>query len=260
MVRQGLDGRHMPTFTFNSEPVFTYPGEVLRSVLVNKREIIVPLVVYGTDADDLRTNLRALQASFNPMNGAGSLQVVTDEASPRTFQIDCCYESGMTFQENTDTGNYKTRIFVATFIAHSPYWYDPTPSTHNLTNGSNPITYYGDVDTYPVITVTGPIYGGGISITNSATGKSIAWVPTGGTFYAGDELYINCIPGQRTVCVSTGNCSGLGPWPAYTPGRAAQLLSATSSMNFNLVPGTNTLTWSGGNVVTMTFYNQYNGI
>ena len=262
-VRQGLDGRHMPTFTFNSEPIFSYPGEVLRSVLVNKREIIVPLVVYGTDADDLRTNLRALQNSFNPLNGEGSLEVITDEASPKTFQIDCYYESGMTFQENTETGNYRTRIFVATFIAHSPYWYDPTQVPTRLINGTTTVTNSGDADTWPEITCTGPLTS--MTLTNTTTGKSLEWVATGGTFYGSDVLYINCVPGQRRCCVSTTDCSGLGPWPAYTPGRASQLLTPTSSINFNLVPGNNSITVnvagsSGSTVLSFNHYNRYNGI
>jgi hypothetical protein len=261
-VRQGINGRHMPTFTFTSQKMFTYPGEVLRNVSVNKREIVLPITVYGTSAENMRTNLRALQGYFDPMQGLGALKWVSDDVSPITRQLDCRYESGMEFLESPDTGDYKTRIFTPVFIAHSPYWYDPTPVQTRLINGTHTVVNSGDVDTWPFITCTTPF--SDILLTNTTTGKTLEWSYTG-TLTVGSTIYINCIPGQRCCCINSATCAGLGSWPSANPGRAAYLLTPTSTINFNLVPGDNSIsvTVTGATPNTILYfnhYNRYNGI
>jgi hypothetical protein len=262
-VRQGINGRHMPTYTFTSQKMFTYPGEVLRNVSVNKREITLPITVYGTSAENLRANLRALQGYFDPMQGQGTLKWVSDDVSPITRQLDCRYESGMEFLESPDTGNYKTRIFTPVFIAHSPYWYDPTQVQTRLIGGSNTVTNSGDVDTWPLIICTGPV--NDLVLMNNTTGKTIEWDPPNGAFLLGDALYINCVPGSRSCCVNGTTCVSTLPWPSVYTGRAGYLLTPTSTLNFNLVPGDNsiTVTAGGSSGQTMLYfrhYNQYNGI
>jgi phage-related protein len=267
MVRQGINGRHMPTFTFTSQKMFTYPGEVLRNVSVNKREITLPITVYGTSAEDLRANLRALQGYFDPMQGLGALKWVSDDVSPITRQLSCYYESGMEFLENTDTGNYKTRIFTPTFIAHQPYWFDPTPVSASLAlSGNTNVTNYGDVDTWPSITVQGSVRE--IVITNNTTGKVLDWLAPC-TLANSDYMFICTTPGQRRCTVNTQAASGLAGWPGTcgvsSSGTAVNRLTPTSSMNFNLQPGVNSIgiavSGSDGNTsCTFQWWHSYNGI
>jgi len=270
-IRQGIDGRHMPTFTFVSDKMFTYPGEVLRGITTDKREILLPLTVSGTSAEDFRNNQRFLEYSLDPMRGEGKLKVVTDDSVPKTRLMNCHYQGGMGFLESGETGNYKTRIYILQFICHSPYWYDPNENsvTWSDPNGTLriPQVVYntGDVDTYPLITIGGPLQL--ITITNETTGKLLEW-GTVGSNMLGDwvRLYIDTRPGHRNCCVTHWMST---PWtaPPYNYGNVFKFLWYGSNINFNLVPGENRISfavvqgaYSADCMVNFRWLPKFNGV
>jgi hypothetical protein len=271
MVRQGIDGRHMPAFTYASDKMFTFPGEVLRGITTDKREIILPIKVAGTDADDFRNNQRFLEYSLDPMRGEGKLKVVTDDAVPMIRLMNCHYQGGMSFVESGDTGNYKTRIYGLQFICHSPYWYDPLeikkwfPDPQLFMLMPQVIYNDGDVDTWPILEIAGPLQS--ITVNNETNSKFLKWGIPGTNMLASNvKLYIDCRPGYRNCCISHYNGGYQNANPiAY--GNVFRWLDSTSFINFNFVPGENRISflvtqasYNAGAAVTVHWVNRYNGI
>ena len=100
-IRWGVTGRWMPPYQYTSEPVYTYPGEVLRIKLTKPREIDLPITVLGKDLEGVRENLRALNVAFSYDLGSAKLKVVSPDGKVR--MINCYYSEGMGFQETSDT-------------------------------------------------------------------------------------------------------------------------------------------------------------
>jgi hypothetical protein len=269
-IRQGIDGRHMPTFTYYSDKMFTFPGEVLRGITTDKRTITLPILVKGTSPEDFRNNQRFLEYSLDPMRGQGFLKVVTDDATPKTRLLPCHYAGGMSYVESGDTGNYRNRIYVLQFVAHQPYWFDPNWTQIFWTDPAaslrapqvvfNP----GDVDAWPIINIIGPLQV--VTITNETTGKYITWGYSGSTYLpAGVRMLIDCRPGNRSCCVSHWIYTPNGPPCSY--GNVFKYASAYSSFNFNLVPGENRISfqmtqgsYDSGAMVGFRWVNKYNGV
>lgn len=264
-VRQGVDGRHMPEHTFTSEKIFTYPGELLRNISVDKREITLPMYIGGSTPEIFRNNQRFLENCMDPMRGEGKLKIVTADAGPKTRVINCHLMQGMSYQESGETGSSKFRIYVLTFIAHSPYWYDPVEIEKVWGNYTTYLSYpqivynYGDVDTWPQISVVGPFTT--FKITNESTNKFLLFNTAIST---SKVLIIDCRPGYRSCCIN--HVLGASDGPPPTKGNVFKYLSTTSNINFNLQPGENRLSFyasAGATSATTAFMrwvNRYNGV
>jgi len=202
-IRQGVDGRYMPPFEYISDAIYTYPGEVLRTIKTKPREVTLPLLVMGTSETVLRDNLRTLTDAFNPALGEGKLKVVTSDGL--TFILNCHFASGMSLEESYDTGSCTFRIFVATFIAHSPYWWGPTEEewtwTHDDADLANPQTVIntGDLEAWPVWTIIGPA--SSVTITHIGTGKYMTMTPTT-ALTAADSITIDTRPGKKDILLN----------------------------------------------------------
>lgn len=107
----------------------------------------------------------------------------------------------------------------------------------------NNIAYQGDWDSYPVITITGPI--ANPIITNTATGDVLNFSVAGGTIAAGSAWVIDTRYGRKSVLNGTVSV-------------ANYLSDDSDSATFRLVPdpvaagGTNTVTLSGSATGTAT--------
>jgi phage-related protein len=273
-VRQGIDGRHMPPFDYSTKKVYTYPGEIVQNINTSPREITLPITVKGDTADDFRDSVRMLEYSIDPMRGEGKIKVVTSDTVPLTRLINCHFKTGMSFMESGETGNYKTRLFVITFICHSPYWYDPVETEKKWTNPNGsllrPQVVYndGDVDTWPIITVAcgSANYINQIIINNETTGKQIKYGNSGTSYLnLNARLYIDCRPGYRSCCVLHWIYSKNALPRSY--GNTYCDLWTTSNINFNLVPGENRISFGiiqnardDSAWASFRWVNRYNGI
>ena len=227
-VRAGIDGRFMPPFEFVSDAVYNYPGEVVRSRKTKPRQVTIPIIVMGANSADLRANLRFLTNAFGQMFDVGKLKVVTDDA--RTYMLNCYFSSGMTLEESYDTGDSRTwRIFDATFTAYDPYWFNPVENDVSwwgpLTGLAGDHTVYnnGDVDAWPIWTITGPCTN--VVITQQDTDDYISITYSLSNYWS--FIYVDTRPLNRSVL-----------WNHNT-----NIFSSVNvgSRLFPLVPGANTI-------------------
>jgi len=204
-IRAGVDGRYMPPFEFLSDAIYTYPGEVLRTVKTKPREITLPITVYGSTVTALRENLRMLTNAFNPLLGEGKLMVVTPDSTAEIYILNCRYAGGMSLEESYDTGSCTFRMFVATFIAHSPYWWKPTEEewtwTHDDADLANPQTVInnGDIEAWPVWTIRGPA--SSVTISHLRTGKYMTITPAT-ALTANDCITVDTRPGKKDILLN----------------------------------------------------------
>lgn len=241
-ILQGVDGRFMPPFEFISDPVYTYPGEVVRSRKTKPREVKLPIVVMGATSADMRANLRSLTNSFGTMYDVGKLKVVTDDA--KTFMLNCYFSGGMTLEESTNTGNSTFRIFDATFTAYDPYWFNPVENVaswwdpQGALTGDHIIYNNGDVDAWPIWSITGPLTDVLIRREGTPDVLSISYTLSDYWHY----IYVDTRPLNRSVL-------------------ANHVTNIFSSVNlgselFPLAPGANTLNFT----VTQSSYDAHTWI
>ena len=253
-VLQGLDGRYMPPFEIISDEVYSIPGDYVRLRKTKPREVVVPILVKGTSVIDYRTNERMLTDAFDPSKGDGFLKVVTPDSL--TLLLKCHYKDGMTMPEDTDTGGCTFRKFVATFLAHDPYWFNALENERiwygNYVDYLQYVNNAGDVDTWPIWELSGSTATvTAATITNLTTDKSLVITLSTDHLHASDHLYIDTRRSHIAVLKNhVTNC-----WSR---------VSATSSL-FPLVPGVNhiSLTVTGNDSSTYIkcrWINRYNGV
>lgn len=255
-ILQNVDGRYMPGFDFIADDVYTYPGQVLRAIKTKPREVSLPIVVFGTDIADLRANLRFLTAAFSPRatSGNGKLRVVTEDN--KTFLLNCYFQGGMTMPESYDTGDDRTfRIFDTTFIAHDPFWYDPIETELQFwdpyagLSGNKVIYNHGDVDTWPIWSIWGPMVW--VHIYHEATNEYITITKT--LTNANHVVYVDTRPLHRTVMLDhqTSTFASLHEGSALFP-----LVPGANIINIEL--GQTTYNATGG--VSCRFIERYLGV
>lgn len=211
-ARYGMTGRLMPPVLVSSQQIPQQDGAVLRSAAYDVRSVVVPIVLRGASRDAYRTTLRALAASLNPKRGDGTLRVTVNGVARDLY---CRYVDGMGFAEDLPSDGLPSLLFQA----YDPFWYDTTSTTQAFTSGSPqsffpipPITLSsstvfaltsvnntGDVEAWPVWTVTGP--GSGLVLRNLTTGKVLALTRT---IAAGEVITIDTRPRVKTVLTAAG--------------------------------------------------------
>lgn len=171
---QGGEGRvgfGMPTFIFNSLPLWIDGGSILQSVRTNNRELYLPINIAKCDHVTLDDTIRELRSFLNPLKGEIMLQHIREDGDTRFFN--CIYSAGI--EEYKDYGNY---LFVPmVFTAFDPYWNAGDASSETLT-GTTPTPFLpfefpfilapdnvwdgitvvnnGDAPSYPTFVCTGP--------------------------------------------------------------------------------------------------------
>jgi hypothetical protein len=223
VTRTDAKARMMPPVSLTTIRVPQAQGGRFRAARHDERLLALPVVTPGPQAgrDELRRWARAL----DPLKGEGTLTVVIGPWAGR--QLTCVYEAGL-----DDLAEEWTLLGLTTlaFRAADPYWQDATESTVTATIdikahtwfpfagswaaqplvlgasdvfASTTITNTGDVDAWPVVTVTGP--GTDLTLTNQTTG-TVTHVT--GTIAAGSTLTIDTRPGHKTVRIDGFNAFG----------------------------------------------------
>jgi hypothetical protein len=235
------EGRFAPDPVFEADGVPGQPGQRLRAVRHDVHEFRVPFWIYMPSEESLRTELRDTVYRMDPTRGIGRFRVVAPGGDSR--EIFCRVSRGLGVSEvlAQDSAFYAQRI-SATFLAHDPYWYavgdtaivytgDVETATFfpffplRLSAGSvfvddNDVSNPGDMDAWPVWTISGP--GSNVVITNLTSDLQIS---LNTTISGGQSVTIDTRPGAKTVL----NDDGTSLFP---------LLSPTSSL-FPLVRGVN---------------------
>jgi phage-related protein len=218
-VEWDVSGRGAPPVRMDEEDVPGQPGSRLRAVRHGARDFALPLWITSDTETNLRTEVRSLIASMDPTRGDGRIRVTGPGGDQR--EIVCRYQGGLELSETLgDTSGPLLQRAPAMFRAHDPYWADVSPTVTEWELGQAPgsffpifpirlsssevfaldtVTNAGDVDAWPVWTITGP--GSGIRMANLTTGKAWGFTVDLGT---GESLTIDTRPGVKTVIHSSG--------------------------------------------------------
>lgn len=259
-----VSGRFMPRVEYVADGVPGMPGEFFRDVRHGVREFMLSVDMTGATESVLRATLRSFVASMDPTRGAGRIRVTSPIADQR--EILCRYSAGLEMEERLgDSGPTWQRVGIK-FIAHDPYWSGVSPVSSpawtvsdapnffpilpiNLTASElvvdEIVTNDGDVDAWPVWTITGP--GSLVKLVNNTTGQTTYFPAI--SIGVGETVTIDTRPGVKSVLLNNG--TNLYP-----------LLDPTSAL-WPLQRGTNSvrLEMSGidstASSLQVTYYQRY---
>lgn len=233
-VLYAVRGRFAPPPRRQEEGVPDFPGARLRQVLHDVREFVLPIHV-GEDTDtELRSTLRALAYAMDPVRGDGRVRITGPGGDQR--EINCRVSAGLELEETQgETAMPTDQLATVVFRAVDPYWYATSDVVVDYTFTGTVTTFFpvfpvrlstsevfadttvdntGDVNAWPVWTVTGP--GSTINLRNLTTGKLTTLATT--ALVAGESVVIDTRPGAKTVTRQDGTSlfSDLGStvlWP-----------------------------------------------
>ncbi|MEU1881894.1 phage tail domain-containing protein [Streptosporangium sp. NPDC020072] len=239
-VQPGARGFDAPTFQYSYTETPALDGAHINRVRIPSREIFIPVYIEGSDRGDFLEKKRSLLRSLNPLgsNGAGRLYVVEGDSSTRT--IDMHYFDGAEGDYGVDVGGFHWQRYGLRFMALDPYFYSSTVETRTWRgdvedlvpffsspflglhlaktlsfNGQVTLDVYGDVDTWPIWYVTGPLED--VTFVNHSIGQSFTLTHQ---LLSGQSVTIDTTPGKKTVRldgVGTNLWDKLGPNPQIWP-------------------------------------------
>lgn len=216
-VLSGRVGAFMPPVAFVEDTVPLQPGARLREVRFRPREVDLVMMAQAASASALRTLLRSSLHWFDPTRGEGTLRVQVDGGIER--ELRCRYAGGLELSESQRENGRIWQKFVLTLRAVDPFWYgrNAIVATYLAATGGSffPIlplrlasstifadaivTNAGDVEAWPVWTITGP--GSGLVLSNQTTNKRLALTQA---LLGGETVTIDTRPGQKTVRKNDG--------------------------------------------------------
>ncbi|MGW0599966.1 phage tail protein [Streptomyces sp. NPDC002776] len=241
-------------------------GERLRHVQPQARTIVWPLLVKGADHLKFTANWRALARAFTRTlrEGPGLLEVARPDGTARRIAVH--YSSGWDGRGQRASG-ITWDSAVVTLWCEDPYWVDLQPQTVHRESGAQvdflvpfpsvsssqvlgatTVTNPGDVDVWPVWTITGPA--SAITFTRGDTGEAFTLTmaqTVHGPLLAGETVTVSTDPPR--VRSGTGENLGTGlNWPA--------------AVLWSLPPGETPVTFqlggaAAGSAVDLTFHPRY---
>lgn len=192
-----------------------------RGYRLQPRKIALALLAKGGDDTAWFTRRNTLQQIFRSTDEPVKLRI-TNGAMVR--QIDCFLNGTMEMAPEIGLMPGWQRVGIELY-APDPTWYDPTGASHTFTLGgggtfsiplavpmqvgassidqSIPVQYTGTWDTYPVITVVGPVTD--LLIQNNTLGDKLEF--SGVSIAAGDSYVVDCRYGYKTVTRSSDGAS-----------------------------------------------------
>lgn len=217
-VEWDVQGRGMPPPVYETELVPEQPGERLRAVRHGAREFVLRLWIEGASEAAMWTAVRDTIARMDPTRGDGKIRVTTVVGDQR--EIICRVQSGLELSERlNDTSGPEVQRAAVAFRASDPYWYDLSDTTETYSLNPSSATWFpifplrlassevftdatvtntGDVETWPVWTITGP--GSGIILRNLTTGKFLSLGAL--ALSSGQVVTIDTRPGRKTITLN----------------------------------------------------------
>lgn len=249
-------GRFMPDIVHEEDGTPGRPGRRHRAARHDAHSFTLKLTVATADEASLRTAIRQLVHAMDPVRGEGTIRVTSPLADVR--EIACYYLSGLGLDEKPDNAGPTMQQANVAFRAYDPYYRDTAFTVQTFTIGAVPtffpifpirltssqiavdatVTNSGDVECWPVWTVTGP--GSVIVLRNLTTGQSITFSTL--ALGAGESIVIDTDPG--TVTKQDGSNQfpdltiGSDLWALQPGGNAVRLemagaVAGTSALQLN---------------------------
>jgi hypothetical protein len=232
-------------------------GGVDQGFRLEPRRLAWELFVQDEVETAFDAKLQALYRLFKPYEEALKIKVTRSGGAVR--QLDCFVQGPVELAQSNQLGF--SGIVKVPLVAPDPLWYAPTQKFATTTIPTSGATFnvgtQGNYETWPVITVTGPV--ADLVLTTSMVNvyRSVTAVIdlTGVSIAAGDTRVIDLRPGKKTVVDSAG------------ANKLSEMVNQ-SWVNFRLWPapfkasGTNTIsyTWSSrstGAFVQFGYYDRY---
>jgi hypothetical protein len=213
---QGLDA---PTLVAQSRTPAGWDGEVIDSISAEAREVFLPIRVRGATLTELQARKRELLSFLNPRLGAVTLEASLPNGSWR--EIDGFYLRGL--DGSWDDGSFfNTRQKVGiTLRCPNPFWREPTqfaaswsvaaagasplpllplsPGSSQVLGTPQSVSVPGDVETFGVWKITGPLTSA--TIVDTGTARSFTFTQT---LIAGETWTIDTRRGRQGVFSPTG--------------------------------------------------------
>ncbi|MFF8629688.1 phage tail domain-containing protein [Streptomyces werraensis] len=258
VLQPGVSGLDLPPFELHADDSPNLDGSSFRSARAAARQILLPVFVYGIDRKTLRQFKRKLANSLNPKAGYCILTFIEQDGIPRRLQ--CYYAGGMEGNESVDAAGFKWISYGIQLVAMDPWFYGDTEVAAKWSFGSaqpflgNPflplrlssgtpavesieVTNPGDIEAWPIWTITGPLKS--FEFTGPDGSKFGVPAQAGGAdaLPAGRTLTIDTRPGYKTVLDDQGK----NYFPLMNPAPALwSVPPGTSTVKTNLVAGSGT--------------------
>lgn len=217
LLQPGARGLDMPTYQVFSDQSPAIDGEARRGTRALPREIMLPIAIYSDDSRAaFLARKRQLLRDLNPQRGPGTLTFTEADGSART--IAAYYSSGNEGSEDLDSAGRRWTMYSCTWLAEDPYFAGaPIGKPYSVAGGGDfypsgvpwavsddqilgsgiVVTNPGDVDAFPVWTLTGPLTEA--VITNTTTGEEFTLTTTLGST---DTVVIDCRNRIKTVTLN----------------------------------------------------------
>jgi hypothetical protein len=225
-VLVGRSGLFMPPLAHVEDRVPLTPGSLLRAIDVQPRVVDLPLWIHGETPSALRQRVRDVLRWFDPLRGDGRLRVTAPDGEER--ELVCRYAGGLQLVEDAGSHRMTSQTLVLTLRAAEPYWRAVTAEsaaftiegavtffplfplrlTASTVFGAGAIDNPGDVEAYPIWTLTGP--GDTIVLRNLTTGEKIELATV---LLPGDVIAIDTSPRVRTITLN--GATNLWPDASY---------------------------------------------
>ncbi|MCC7372537.1 MAG: phage tail family protein [Chloroflexi bacterium] len=256
-VRLGTRGMGLPRVSLVEDKLPHDPGSFLRYAGITPRVIELPLLIRAESATALESLMDSVFAWFatadEQTQTPGYLRVTLTGGTQR--QIACYYAGGLEgASAQAQAGNYWLTATVE-LRAVDPWPTDITDTSQTWTTASLPsvtIINPGQLDAFPVWTITGPVASGQI-VANSTTGKS--WTLNVAIAEPGLASIIDTRPSNQRPGLVARRADGLTLFPFV----------AADSEFWHLQPGANnltiTLTGTGSNTrVAVSYRARYRSL
>lgn len=256
---QGLDGA--PT-DFGEDTPAGWDGARVNEITAEPLEVFLPLLLTGVDLMSLRDVKQSLVAYLNPRLGPVTLRVGLPDGTARL--IDGYYRA-MPGSMDDSSWWVDRQMFGVVIRCGVPFfrsevdwdvvWKQSSgrrpllpilplaPASSQILGGSNPVTVGGDIPTYPVWKITGPLES--CTIADVGTGKSFTFTAT---VASGDTWIIDTRRGQQAVYAPDGTRqrstlnAGAQLWPLQ-PNLSEIETTVTGATSGAQVEGTAPVLW-----------------
>jgi hypothetical protein len=217
-IQLGVTGLDGPTLDFDESTPAGWDGSQIDQISAEPLEVFLPMLIEGDTLMGLRRIKADLFGYVNPRRGPVTLRVGTPDGQGRL--IDGYYRPVPSAMDN-EAWWVSQQLLGIVLHCPQPFWRseddwsvewkqadDPpallpilpwAPADSNALGATNPVTIDGDVETYPVWSITGPLES--VEVVDVGTGRSFLLTASIG---AGNTWVVDTRRGQQAVYDQNG--------------------------------------------------------